>query len=326
MINLECNYMGLKLRNPLIAGSSGLTNAVENIVEIERNGAGAVVLKSLFEEQIHNATDPVFLRGAAFYQEPEDYIRNFSRPDDLNGYLNLIRMAKKSVSIPVIASVNCISDLGWVSYAKQIEDAGADGLELNISVLPSDPGKEGTDNEKTYFSITEKVLKEITIPLAVKVSYYFSDLAKTLNLLSQTGIKGLVLFNRFFSPDFDIEREEVKTTFVFSTPSDIAISLRWIAMLSPIVTCDLCASTGVHDGTGLVKQLLAGAHGVQIASVLYQKGFLEIASMIDYLENWMERHGYRTIEDFRGKLAGSVAINPAAYERVLFMKHFSGIE
>lgn len=318
--------MGLKLRNPLIVGSSGLTNAVENIVEIERNGAGAVVLKSLFEEQIHNAADPAFLREKALYQEPEEYIRNFSRPEDLNGYIELIRKAKKSVTIPVIASINCISDKGWVSYAKQIQEAGADGLELNISVLPSDPEKEGADNEKTYFSITEKILKEVTIPVSVKVSFYFSDLAKTLTLLSGTGVKGLVLFNRFFSPDIDIEREELKTTFVFSTPSEIAISLRWISMLSPIVKCDLCASTGVHDGTGLIKQLLAGARAVQIASVLYQKGFMEIASMIDYLENWMERHGYRSIDDFRGKLAGSVLGNPASNERVLFMKHFSGIE
>ncbi len=318
--------MGLKLRNPLIVGSSGLTNAVENIVEIERNGAGAVVLKSLFEEQIHNAAGATASRGTVLYQEPEEYIRNFSRPEDLNGYLDLIRSAKRSVTIPVIASINCVSDQGWVSYARQIQEAGADGLELNISVLPSDPNREGVENEKTCFTITQKVLKEITIPVAVKVSYYFSDLAKTLVGLSTTGVKGLVLFNRFFSPDFDIEREEPKTSFVFSHPSEIAISLRWIAMLSPLAKCDLCASTGVHDGPGVIKQLLAGAQAVQIASVLYQKGFMEITSMIDYLENWMDRHGYRKIEDFRGKLAGSVMVNPASRERMLFMKHFSGIE
>jgi len=184
MINLECNYMGLKLRNPLIVGSSGLTNAVENIVEVERNGAGAVVLKSLFEEQIHNAADPVTLRETALYQEPEDYIRSFSRPDDLKGYLDLIRKAKQTVTTPVFASINRISDTGWVSSAKQIEEAGADGLELNISVLPSDTEKEAADNERTYFRITEKILKEVTIPVAVKVSYYFSDLAKTMNALS----------------------------------------------------------------------------------------------------------------------------------------------
>lgn len=318
--------MGLKLRNPLVVGSCGLTNAVENIVEIESNGAGAVVLKSLFEEQIQNASDSVLSRGTALYREPEEYIRNFSRPEDMKGYLDLIRKAKKSVNIPVIASINCISDTGWVTSAKQIEEAGADGLELNISVSPSDPEKDAADIERTYFNITKNILKKVKIPVAVKVSYYFSSLAKTLNTLSGTGIKGLVLFNRFYSPDFDIEREEPRTTFVFSAPSDIAISLRWIAMLSPLVKCDLCASTGVHDGAGLVKQLLGGARAVQVASVLYKKGFREIASMIDYLENWMDRHGYSAIEEFRGKLAGPAAVNPAPNERVMFMKYFSGIE
>jgi dihydroorotate dehydrogenase (fumarate) len=326
MIDLACNYMGLKLRNPLLVGSSGLTNAVENIVEIERNGAGAVVLKSLFEEQIHNAGDQATSRGTALYQESEDYIRNFSRPDDLKEYFDLISKAKQTVAIPIIASINCITDSGWVSSAKQIEEAGADALELNISVSPSDSEKGVAENEKIHFQIIEKILKEVTIPVAVKVSYYFTNLAKTVQELSQTGIKSMVLFNRFYSPDFDIEREEVKTTFVFSTPSDIAISLRWIAMLSPLVKCDLCASTGVHDGTGLVKQLLAGASAVQVASVLYKKGFMEIATLIDYLENWMDRHGYTLIEDFKGKLAGSKLVNPAPNERVQFMKHFSGIE
>lgn len=326
MIDLACNYMGLKLRNPLIVGSSGLTNALENIVEMERNGAGAVVLKSLFEEQIHNADEPVTSRGTALYQESEDYIRNFSRPDDLKGYLDLIRKVKQTVTIPVIASINCISDSGWASSAKQIEEAGAYGLELNISVSPSDSEKEAADNEMTYFRIIERVLKEVTIPVSVKVSYYFTNVSKMMLALSQTGVKGLVMFNRFYSPDFDIEREEVKTTFVFSTPSDIAISLRWIAMLSPLVKCDLCASTGVHDGAGLVKQLLAGASAVQVATVLYKKGFMQIATLIDYLENWMDRHGYRSIEDFKGKLAGSALLNPAPNERVQFMKHFSGIE
>lgn len=326
MIDLACNYMGLKLRNPLLVGSSGLTNAVENIVEIERNGAGAVVLKSLFEEQIHNAGDQVTSRGTALYQESEDYIRNFSRPDDLKEYLDLISKAKQSITIPVIASINCITDSGWVSSAKQIEEAGADGLELNISVSPSDSEKEAADNEMTYFRIIEKVLKEVTIPVSVKVSYYFTNVSKMMLALSQTGVKGLVMFNRFYSPDFDIEREEVKTTFVFSTPSDIAISLRWIAMLSPLVKCDLCASTGVHDGAGLVKQLLAGASAVQVASLLYKKGFMEIATLIDYLENWMDRHGYTSVGDFKGKLAGSALLNPAPNERVQFMKYFSGIE
>lgn len=328
MVNLECNYMGLRLRNPLIVGSSGLTNAVENIIEIERNGAGAVVLKSLFEEQIHYGSSHNIIQDeyANPYPEVEDYIMNYTCENDLTSYLNLIRETKKAVNIPVVASINCVSDAEWVSYAKQIEKAGVDGLELNIAVLPSNPHKEGSENEKTYFRVTEKVLREVNIPVALKLSYYFSGLAKTFNMLSLTGIKAIVLFNRFYSPDFDIERQEVKSSFVFSSPSDIAIPLRWVAMLSPNLKCDIAASTGVHDGTGLIKQLLAGANAVQIASVLYKKGFHEIGSIINYLENWMDRHNYRSIDDFRGKLGSSSIANPASFERIQFMKHFSGIE
>jgi dihydroorotate dehydrogenase (fumarate) len=172
----------------------------------------------------------------------------------------------------------------------------------------------------------QKVLEVVKIPVALKISYYFSSLAKTVTKLSWTGVKGIVLFNRFFSPDIDIEHLEVKTTNVFSTPSDIAISLRWIAMMSAHVSCDLAASTGVHDGKGLVKQLLAGAKAVQIASVLYKKGFKEIEQMLETLENWMERKNYTRLDDFIGKMSVAESQNPAAYERVQFMKHFSGIE
>lgn len=328
MVNLETKYMGLSLRNPIIASSSGLTNAVENIIELEKNGVGAVVLKSLFEEQIHQAASHTIMQDeyANLYPEAEDYIRNYTTENDVSRYLTLITEAKKAVQIPVIASVNCVSDSEWVSFAKKIEEAGADALELNISVLPSNPSKEGKDNEALYFKIVEHVREQINIPVAVKLSYYFSGLAMMLNKLSWTGIDGLVLFNRFFSPDIDIEHEEVKSSFVFSAPSDLALSLRWVAMMSPIVKCDIAASTGVHDGQALIKQLLAGAKAVQIASVLYKKGFQEIEKMLDTLESWMEKHNYNCIEDFRGKLSVDKAENPAAYERIQFMKHYSGIE
>ncbi len=328
MVNLETSYMGLKLRNPLIAGSSGLTNSVENIIEIEKNGAGAVVLKSLFEEQIHHAGSHTLVQDeyANLYPEAEDYIRNYTTENDVNRYLKLISDAKKAVKIPIIASVNCVSDSEWVSFAKKMEEAGADALELNISILPSNPEKEGVDNEALYFKIVEHVINQIKIPVALKLSYYFSGLAKTITKLSWTGIDALVLFNRFYSPDIDIENEEVKSSFVFSSPSDLPISLRWVAMLSPSVHCDVSASTGVHNGKAMIKQLLAGAKTVQIASVLYKKGFREMGSMLDELETWMDRHGYQNIEDFRGKLSVSKAQNPASYERIQFMKHYSGIE
>lgn len=328
MVNLEASYMGLKLKNPIIVGSSGLTNSVENIVEIAKHGAGAVVLKSLFEEQIRHSASNTIIQNefGNNYPEAEDYIRNYTRETDVANYLKLIEESKKAVDIPIIASINCISDTEWITFAKQIENAGADALELNVFVLPSDPNRESAQNEAVYFDIVKKILEAVNIPVALKISYYFSSLAKTVTKLSWTGVKGIVLFNRFFSPDIDIENLEVKTTNVFSTPSELAISLRWIAMMSTHVSCDLAASTGVHDGKAIIKQLLVGAKAVQIASVLYKKGFKEIGAMLETLENWMERKNYSRLEEFIGKMSVAETENPAAFERVQFMKHFSGIE
>lgn len=328
MVNLEASYMGLKLVSPIIVGSSGLTNSVENIVEIAKHGAGAVVLKSLFEEQIRHSASNTIIQNefGNNYPEAEDYIRNYTRETDVANYLKLIEESKKAVDIPIIASINCISDTEWITFAKQIENAGADALELNVFVLPSDPDRESAQNEAVYFGIVKKILEAVNIPVALKISYYFSSLSKTVTKLSWTGVKGIVLFNRFFSPDIDIENLEVKTTNVFSTPSELAISLRWIAMMSTHVSCDLAASTGVHDGKAIIKQLLVGAKAVQIASVLYKKGFKEIGAMLETLENWMERKNYSRLEEFIGKMSVAETENPAAFERVQFMKHFSGIE
>lgn len=320
--------MGLELKNPIIVGSSGLTNSVENIVEIEKNGAAAVVLKSLFEEQInHMINKTMHSQVDNFsYPEAEDYISNYSKHNDVDNYLALIRSAKKKVSIPVIASINCVSSTDWIAFAKKIQDAGADGLELNIFILPSDPKRDGTQNEAEYFEIIEKVKKEVTIPIAIKVSTYFSGLANTALKLSWTGVKGMVLFNRFFSPDIDIDNFKVTATNVFSHPEELATSLRWVAMLSSRLHCDIAASTGVHDGTAVIKQLLAGAKAVQLSSVLYKKGFEVIGEMLNDMEAWMQKHQFETTADFIGKMSIKEVDNPAAYERVQFMKHFSGIE
>ncbi len=328
MISLETTYMGLKLKNPIIVGSSGLTNSVDNVIELEKNGAAAVVLKSLFEEQINVASSKTFDEGdfANYYPEAQDYIHNYSKENDINTYLNLIKDCKKSVSIPVIASINCISNNDWMDFAKRIELAGADALELNIFVLPSDLEKSGLDNEKVYLDIANRITSLVKIPVALKLSYYFSSLAKSLVTLSWTGIKGLVLFNRFFSPDIDIEHMEVKNSNVFSSPSDLPLSLRWVAMVSESVHCDIAASTGIHDGSAVIKQLLAGAKAVQIASVLYKKGFKEIGIMLDELNSWMERKEFKNLDEFIGKMSVENSKNPAAWERVQFMKYFSGIE
>ena len=328
MVDLKTKYMGLDLKNPIIVGSSGLTNSVENIIEIEKNGASAVVLKSLFEEQIMQDINKTISQDehSNMYPEATDYIVNYSKDTAVGNYLQLIKDAKASVNIPIIASVNCVSSAEWVSFASKIEEAGADALELNVFILPSDPRKTGEENEKVYLDIIHQVQKVVSIPIAIKLSYYFSSLAKTALSLSWTGISGMVLFNRFFSPDIDIDKFEVKPTNIFSTPEELPISLRWVAMLSSRLHCDIAASTGVHDGEAVVKQLLAGAKAVQISSVLYKNGFGEINIMLTELEKWMEKHSFTSVDDFIGKMSIKETENPAAYERVQFMKYFSGIE
>lgn len=329
MADLSTNYMGLRLKNPLIVGSSGLTNSVEKVVEIEKAGAGAVVLKSLFEEQIMFHTHKTVLQsdqGGYMYPEAEDYISNYTQENDVAEYLNLIRNCKAKVSIPVIASINCVSSSEWMTFGKKIEEAGADALELNIFILPSDPRRGSEDNEKIYLEIAMAMVKELSIPVAIKLSYYFSGLAKTMLKLSWTGIKGVVLFNRFFSPDIDIDKFEVTATNVFSSPEELAISLRWVAMLSDRLHCDIAASTGIHSGEAVVKQLLAGAKAVQVASAVYKNGVKIIGEMTGFLESWMDKHEFATTGDFIGKMSFKSSDNPGAYERVQFMKHFAGIE
>ncbi len=328
MANLKTTYMGFELKNPIIVGSSGLTNSVENVVEAEKNGAGAVVLKSLFEEQILQQTSKTISDDiyANSYPEAVDYISNYSKDLTVDNYLTLISGCKKAVGIPVIASINCIGSSEWINFASKIQDAGADGLELNIFILPSDPRQSGENNEKIYLDIIQKVQKVISIPIAVKISYYFSSLAKTALNISWTGVSAMVLFNRFFSPDIDINTFEIKPSHVFSTPEEISVSLRWVAMLSSRLSCDIAASTGVHTGEAVIKQLLAGAKAVQISSVLYKNGFGEIKNMFAVLEKWMDKNDFKSIADFNGRMSIKETDNPAAYERVQFMKYFSGIE
>lgn len=327
MVNLATKYMGLDLKNPLIIGSSGLTNSLENIEKFAKLGAGAIILKSLFEEQILHEVSHTLKQdsSANLYPEAEDYIRNYTKQNSVGQYLDLIKSAKKTVDIPIIASINCNSASEWTSFAKSIEAAGADGLELNIFVLPSDINRSSAQNEQVYFDIINKVKAETNLPISVKLSYHFSSLANTLEKLSWTGIKSLTLFNRFFSPDIDLNKLTVKPSFVFSQGADLGISLRWIALLSNRVRCELSASTGVHNGEAVIKQLLAGAQTVQIASVLYKEGFERISEMLETLTNWMNEKGFADLESFRGMLSVSKD-DSGAYERVQFMKHFSDIE
>lgn len=326
MADLSTNYMGLKLKNPLIAGSSGFTDSLEKLRTIEEKGAGAVVLKSLFEEEIVHEMDETFkkMQSEGFiYPETYNHFEYEDIEDTLANYIKLIKDAKEHLSIPVIPSINCISSQKWIYFAKEMEDAGADALELNAFILPSDFNRSSEQNEQMYFDIVREVQQQVSIPIALKLSYYFSSLGPTLKELSKTGINSLVLFNRFYSPDYNLKTMKVIPSHVLSHPGDITISLRWIAIMAGRVDCHLAASTGVHDGSGLIKQLLAGADAVQIASTLYKNGYGVITNMLKVLNEWMDEQEYETINEFKGKLSQQELKNPAAYERVQFMKYFS---
>jgi len=328
MTDISTKYMGLKLKNPIIAGSSGLTSNISDMLALEKSGAAAVVLKSLFEEEIiHNYKNKLQeVKLNVHYPEAQEYIGHHMKQMAVDEYLELIIRSKKALSIPVIASINCVTSYEWPSFAHDIELAGADALELNIFFLPSDPQRMGAHIEEIYLDVMHEVLKKISIPVSVKVSPYFSGLSNSLLRFSFTGIKGMVLFNRFYSPDIDVETMKVTTGPVYSSPDEIYLPLRWIAMLSDRIYCDLAASSGIHDGKSLVKVLLAGAKAAEIASVLYQKGIGEISNMLKYLEDYLARHKYSSVEEIIGKMSMRHIDNPADFERVQFIKHFSGIE
>lgn len=328
MADLSVNYMGLKLRNPIIVGSSGLTDKTESIRNLEQNGAAAIVLKSLFEEEIvleKEARLRKMQSGSALYPESLEFYQYEDAPKESTAdYLERIQTVKKQISIPVMASINCMTAEQWTWFPREIESAGADALELNLFILPSDMDRSIEETEKIYFDIVGEVVGKIKLPVALKISYYFSNLAGMIKRLSETGIKGLVLFNRFYSPDINLENFKITSGSVLSSPGDISLSLRWIAIMAERVKCDLAASTGIHDGAAVIKQLLAGASAVQVVSAIYKHGGERIAEMLHDLESWMVKHGFGSVGEFRGKISQSKSNNPAAYERVQFMKYFSG--
>ena len=329
MANLSTKYLGLDLKNPLVVASSGLTDSVEGIKKLAENGAGAVVLKSLFEEEIIAEIEDNLQKMTSsgfIYPETIDFYEEEGDDETTTKYLQLISEAKKEVDIPIIASINCVTAQEWTHFPKQIQEAGADALELNLFILPSDFSRERDVNEKVYLEIIEEVTNKLTIPVSIKVSHYFSDLGRSLQQFSETKVAGMVLFNRFYNPDFDLDSLEVISGQVLSSPSDMSMSLRWISIMADRVSCDLAASTGVHDGKAMIKMILAGANAVQVASAIYSNGFEHIAEMLKELESWMDNKGFKSLDDFRGKLSQAKSSNPAAFERVQFMKYFRGYQ
>lgn len=327
MTDLRTTYLGLPLTSPLIASSSGLTNTLSDIKEMEKQGIGAVVLKSLFEEEIISELEKNMNQMHSenyLYPETLDYYSNEDTEDALTSYLKLITDCKRETSIPIIASINCVTQYNWPYFAKSIQDAGADALELNIFALPSNTENNGSENEQLNFNIIKNILSEVTIPVSIKISPYFSSLLNMIDNLSQTGIKGLVLFNRFYSPDIDIDNLEVIPSYVYSDPNECKLPIHWVGLAYNRVSCDLSASTGIHNVNAFIKLLLAGATTVQVASVLYKNGIPEIKKLNNGLSIWMKEKKYSSICEFRGMLSQSQAKNPAAYLRMQFMKHFAG--
>ena len=325
-MNLSVNYLGLKIKSPIVVGSSGITNSIENLKKIEKSGAGAVVLKSIFEEEIQFEFSKVQketdAEGVALgYLDYYDYK---IKEDNIEKYIDLIKAAKKELSIPVIASVNCKSSYEWTFFAKKLQESGADAIEVNLFILPSDFSMSCEKVHQTYMDIISKIKAQVSIPVAVKLSYYFADLAAFVKRISESGVDGIVLFNRFFHPDFDIDNFRVVPSNVLSQSSDLAISLRWMSILSGRVGCGLIASTGVHDGASVIKELLAGADAVQTVSTLYKNGIGHVGEMLEELKSWMEKHNFKKIDDFKGKMSQVNSPNPAEYERVQFMKYFEG--
>ena len=317
-MDLSTVYMSLKLRNPVIVGSSGLTGSVEKVRKCADAGAGAVVLKSVFEEQIESELGQ--LTDDRWFPEAADYINSYGLQNAVAQYLDLLENSRKATDIPVIPSIHCFGTGKWIEFARQLENAGASAIELNAFILPSDPRRTGRENENVILDIVSDIKSQVSIPVAVKIGSHFSSVSGFVSELDGTGVDAVVIFNRFFSIDLDIDKLEVKDGTHFSNPEETQSVLRWVSILSPITSCDICSTTGIHDGPAVVKHLLAGADAVQVSSALYTEGLGVISKMHGFLADWMRKHNYNTTDDFRGRLSAARAGNPAELRRVQFMK------
>ena len=325
-MDLSTQYLGLKLKNPIIIGSSGLSSNVEKIKALEKNNAGAIVLKSIFEEQILQEA----YREKIEYGIPEayDYINQYSQAMSLDRFLQLIEDARKNVKIPIIGSINATAKGKWVEFAKKMESAGAHAIELNIGILPSDINKTCSEVEKTHLEILEEVRKTIKIPIAVKISNYMSGLANLVKQISWSKTAdAIVMFNRFYNPDIDIDKMDVTVAKVLSDAEDLMPSLRWIALLADkFKQTQFVGSTAIYTGEDVIKQILVGADAVQVVSSIYKHGPEFINTILNKMKDWMKAKNFNNLNDFRGKLNFSNIKNPNVYERIQFMRYYGTLE
>ena len=323
-VDLKTKYLGLSLKNPLVVAACPLTGSDDHLRNLEQAGAAAVVLPSLFEEQIEHEDkelERVYEYGTESFAEALSY---FPEMDDYRigprDYLEHIESAKKAVSVPVIASLNGVSDGGWVRYAKSIQDAGADALELNIYLIAADTDLAGQQVEARYLELVQAVKQSVSIPLAVKVGPYFSSPGHMAKQLVKAGADGLVLFNRFLQPDINLDDLEISPRLVLSNPFELLLPLRWIAILRGRVTASLALSSGIHDAQGMIKALLAGADVGMVASVLYKKGFDQIGAILRGVTEWAQERDYESVEQLKGSMSQVNCPEPAAFERGNYMK------
>ena len=326
-MDTKTKYLGLELKSPIIVGSCGLTADVDKMVQMEKAGAGAVVLKSVFEEQIiHDIKRNTHTFAPTDnYGDSYEYIAMHVADDSLEKHFNMIREAKSKLTIPVIGSINCFSYETWLNYAKRFQDAGCDALELNMAILPYETNISADDIERTYTQIINTLRKSITIPISIKLGTYFTDMAKSLQQISWMGIQGVTMFNKSVEVDIDTESETLKNASYLSVHEDMYKTLRWVALMSKKMRCDLSASTGVYTADDVVKMILAGASSVQVVSCLYKNGIDTLKELNAGLQAWMQKKGYDNIAAFRGKLAVMPNDKASVAMRTQFMKYFAEI-
>ncbi len=320
-MDLSAKYMGIKLKNPVIVGASSLVNNIENLKRMEDAGAAAIVYKSLFEEQLH-------LENLEFDNFIDEYVAQNSDetspfPDiDVSGpkeYLFKLKKAKEAINIPLFASLNAVYDISWVDYAKQIEQTGVDGIELNFYKVPKEMQSMEIDFVQLQLDILQKIKAALKIPVAVKLSPYYTNPLSVIRQLDAEGADAFVLFNRFFQPDIDLEKEEMIFPYNFSSPGDYGLVLRFSGLIYGYIDADICASTGIFTGEDVAKMIMAGANAVQVVSVLYKEGIDSLANIVKGLEDFMHSKNYNSLDDFRGKLSQKNIDDPFAYERAQYI-------
>jgi dihydroorotate dehydrogenase (fumarate) len=324
MVDLSTTYMGIKLKNPIVPSASPLSASLDNIKRFEDSGAAAVTMYSLFEEQIELEAESLayFLeRGTYSYAEALTYfppLDEYRRePDD---YVEHIRKAKESVDIPIIASLNGITPGGWTGYAKRFQEAGADAVELNVYFIPTNPHWMSYDVEDLYFKLLRSVKQHVSIPVAMKLSPYFSSMPHVASTLDSEGADALVLFNRFYQPDIDIEKLEVTPNLQLSTPVEMRLPMRWIAILYGRVQCSMALTSGIHSAEDVIKAVMVGADVANVCSVLLKEGIGKIPNLLEGVATWMEEHEYESVEQMKGSMSHRSSAEPAMFERANYMK------